>query len=388
MPITGNLQYKHGKYYAVINLYDGNGKRKQKWINTNLTLRGNKKQAERFLREQLSLYEKIDISPDLITVSEYFSKWLKVIEKTVRPNTFRNYKGNMENHIIPYFENKGILLKELKPSDLETYYFSKLEAGSKIKSMEALSPTTIKHHHQNISKALNDAMRQGLIIFNPASPAKTPKVKSYKGDFDNPEELKELLLLFKGSVIELPVRLCSFYGFRRSEVLGLKWSKAIDFVNRTISIKETLQQCVGGDYTDDTKTESSCRTLPMPDEIYDLLMEHKNLQNEREHLMGDYYIHSDYVCTWENGKVISPNYLSSKFHKVIMNSNLKKIRFHDLRHSASTNLLSMGFSFAQVKEWLGHESAATTAKYYAHADKSSKNKMSEAMEKALSNKTK
>jgi len=137
-----------------------------------------------------------------------------------------------------------------------------MKAGSKLKTREALSPTTIKHHHQNISKALTDAVRRGLIPNNPASAARTPKSEKFNPEFLNTKEVEDLLTLFKGSVIEVPVQLCAFYGFRRSEVLGLKWD-AIDFERKTISIELTLQQGIGGNYEDKTKTPKSTRTMPM-----------------------------------------------------------------------------------------------------------------------------
>ena len=88
------------------------------------------------------------------------------------------------------------------------------------------------------------------------------------------------MLLVKGSVIELPVQLCSIYGFRRSEVLGLKW-KYIDFDRRTLTVAETLQQNTGGSYVDVTKNESSCRMLPLTQQAYDLLLAQKEQQEER-----------------------------------------------------------------------------------------------------------
>lgn len=139
----------------------------------------------------------------------------------------------------------------------------------------------------------------------------------------------------------------------------LKW-KNVDFINRTITISETLQQHTGGNYTDHPKTESSYRTLSLNNTAYDLLKEQKKLQDERKLLMGNYYIYNDYVCTWGNGEVITPNYLTRTFHSVIQNSTLPQIRLHDLRHSVASNLLNLGFSVVQVQEWewLGHGSAS------------------------------
>lgn len=369
--VTGSVQAKNGKYYAVLNYKDDFGKRKQKWIGTGYAIRGNKKKAERFLEEQLAAWNEKNIQYCDLTVDKYFENWLEEIKYEVKPNTYRGYCGNMKNHIIPYFKAKKLLIQELKPYHLEEYYKHKLNPNSKLNNQEALSHTTIKHHHQNISKALADAVRKGIINYNPAASARTPKAESFKGNFLNPMQLKELLILFKGSAIELPVILSAVYGFRRSEVLGLKWSH-IDFVNRTITICETLQQGTGGNYTDTPKTESSYRTLPMTDDVYKLLENHRNIQSQKRKLLGNYYNVNDYVCTFDNGQVISPNYLSRTFHSTISKSSLPLIRFHDLRHSVASNLLNKGFSVVQVAEWLGHSSSSTTLKFYAHNDKTFK----------------
>lgn len=371
--VTGSIQEKNGKYYAVISYKDDYGKRKQKWINTGYTLRGNKKKAERFLEEQLSEWNRKDIRYSDLTVAQYFENWLEEIELDVKPNTYRGYCGNMKNHIIPYFKAKNILLQDLKPYHLEEYYRYKLKPNSKLNGNEALAKTTIKHHHQNISKALADAVRKGMIYYNPASSARTPKAETFKSEFLNPEQIQDLLALFKGSVIELPVTLCAIYGFRRSEVLGLTWN-SIDFVNRTITISQTLQQHKGDkkNYLDSPKTESSYRTLPMTDDVYKMLNMHKDFQNKKKALLGNYYVDNNFVCTWDNGSVITPNYLTRSFHTVISKSTLPNIRLHDLRHSVASNLLNKGFSVVQVADWLGHSSSTTTLQFYAHNDKSSK----------------
>ncbi len=96
--------------------------------------------------------------------------------------------------------------------------------------------------------------------------------------------------------------------------------------------------------------------------------------------MGNYYVKSDYVCTWADGKVIQPNFLTREFHRILLNSDLPLIRFHDLRHSTASNLLDNNFSAVQVGEWLGHSSPATTLNFYAHANKASKNDISNALQ--------
>ena len=167
----------------------------------------------------------------------------------------------------------NVELQELKPFQLNDYYKSKVGT---------ISVTTIKHHHQNISKALSDAVEKGLISVNPATAAKTPKAtKKFKAEFLNRSEIKLLMDEVKDTPIYLPTFLASVYGFRRSEVLGLKWHN-IDFENETIWIRETLQQSTKAltgecNYTSETKTESSNRTLPMTPQVKEALLEQKRL---------------------------------------------------------------------------------------------------------------
>lgn len=186
MAITGSIQEKNGRYHMVINMPTENGKTKPKWETTGLTVRDNKKRAEKILNERLAELNKYNLPYCNMIVAEYFTQWLTKIKQEVRPNTYRSYYGNMTNHIIPHFEQRRILLQDLKPYQLEDYYKSKLQSNSKLNSGEALSPTTIKYHHQNISKALSDALRRGIIYYNPASAAKTPKAERYRGDYLEP----------------------------------------------------------------------------------------------------------------------------------------------------------------------------------------------------------
>ena len=115
-------------------------------------------------------------------------------------------------------------------------------------------------------------------------------------------------------------------------------------------IAETLQQNTGGNYIDAPKTNSSYRTLPMTDEVYRLLLDKRKSQDENRELLKSGYKESDYVCTLLDGTVISPNYLSKEFHKIIAKSDLPQVRLHDLRHSTASNLLAKGFSVVQVQE--------------------------------------
>lgn len=146
---------RNKKWYAVINVLDEHGNRKQKWICTDLPSKNgkaNKTAAKKIANQLQEEYDKKKTPCTNITVAAYFAEWLKQTAAEVRPKTYSAYRGNMENHIIPYFEEKRILLQDLKTIDLEDYYRVKLQPDSRLDANGALSATTIKHHHQNISR--------------------------------------------------------------------------------------------------------------------------------------------------------------------------------------------------------------------------------------------
>ena len=91
----------------------------------------------------------------------------------------------------------------------------------------------------------------------------------------------------------------------------------------------------------------------------------------------------DYICVDEMGTLLSPNYVSSAFSKLLEKHGLRHIRFHDLRHSCASLLLANGVPMKQIQEWLGHSDFSTTANIYAHLDYSSKLSSAEAMVNGL-----
>ena len=388
---TGSLIEKNGYWYARLSVKTEDGKYKQIWRTTKLTIKNNKRKAEAFLKDLVDSYNAENgCFYSGITVAEYFEIWLREIRSEVRDNTYRGYKNNMMNHIIPYFKDKGIRLQELKPHDLSEFYSIKRSTNSKLQKAEPLSSRTIQHLHQNISKALNDAVERGYINYNPDTTSKRPKLKKFTAKFLNQKQIMELLASLQGTLIYLPVLFCSIYGFRRSEVLGIEWS-CIDFENNTLHIRQTLQQSTkelsgSTNYLDETKNDSSNRTMPLIPVLKEKLLAQKHWQFENKEEYENLYSESDYVFTQENGSVITPNYLSKNFRKYADSAGFCGLRLHDLRHSVASNLLNKGFSYVQTAEWLGHSNPSTTFRFYAHVDKTSKLAIAEDYERVIENK--
>ena len=142
-----------------------------------------------------------------------------------------------------------------------------------------LSANTIKHRHANIHKALQYAYTNDLIPENPANKVSLPKVKKYMGNYYNATQLEQMFELFKNDPAGFGVITASFYGLRRSEIVGLKWD-AIDFERKTITIRHTVTEVTLEGKTeliisDSTKTQSSYRTLPLVAPFEKILLQMK-----------------------------------------------------------------------------------------------------------------
>ena len=278
------------------------------------------------------------------------------------------------------FRKRGIKLVDLKATDLQDFY---------TKQLERVKANSVIHYHANIHKALKYAVKIDLIPTNPADKVERPKKNEFKGSYYSADEIHALTEIAEGTKLEIPVLLASFYGLRRSEVLGLKWD-AIDFEANTLEIKHIVTQAsIDGKkvlvQADRAKTKSSLRTLPLVPPIRDRLLMLKGQQDTYRRLCGKSYNRDylGYLCVDEIGNIIRPNYVSEQFPKLLEKNGLRPIRFHDLRHSCASLLLANGVPMKQIQEWLGHSDFSTTANIYAHLDYASKLSSAQAMLEGL-----
>ncbi len=181
-------------------------------------------------------------------------------------------------------------------------------------------------------------MKIDLIDSNPADKVERPKKDRFIGSFYDADEVNALLQASKGTKLEMPILFGSFYGLRRSEVIGLKWD-AIDFEHDTITIRHTVTSCdIDGKRVlvaaDTTKTKSSLRTLTLVPFVRERLLALKEEQKKNRRLCGRSYNreYMDYVCVNEIGDLIKPHYVTESFPKLLKASGMRQIRFHDLRH--------------------------------------------------------
>lgn len=383
--VAGHLQEKNGMFYVVLNYRDENGKRKTPWISTNLPVKGNKKRAENFMMDVRRNFvppnvqrieEREAMQKGDILFTDFLLKWLRVAKSTVKLTTYASYEMMATRIIIPYFETLNIKLKELTTEDIQEFYSAQLER---------VSANTVIHYHAVIHRALKYAVKIKTIQSNPAVNVERPRKEKFIGSFYDKKEINTLFDIIQGHPLEVAIKLAAFYGLRREEIIGLKWT-AIDFENNTLTIQHTVTECnLDGKHievaSDTAKTDSSLRTMPLVTNFRAMLLAKKEKQEHYRKLCGRSYCkeYLDYIFVNEMGERWKPRYLSDGFKRILEQNGLSRIRFHDLRHTCASLLLANNVPMKKIQEWLGHSEFSTTANIYAHLDFQSKISSAEAM---------
>ena len=381
--VAGHLTLKNGRYYAVLNYRDAGGQRKTKWISLGLPEKGNKRKAEAELARLRAEFkppkEVGDLSSDML-FADYLLEWLEIAKGRLAVATYSSYAAMIKKPVGPYFRQRNLTLRELEARHLQMFYSEMLR---KVK------PNTVIHYHAIIHSALKYAVKTDMLVQNVADKVDRPKKNSFQPVFLSAEEMQKMFEALRGTKLELPVLVAAFYGFRRGEVLGLKWD-AIDFERGTISVIRTVTTItVEGKQMEieqqSAKTKSSLRTLPLIGSFREYFLQVKEAQELNKKVCGNCYNHEydGFVFVDELGERMRANYLTSAFPKFLEDHGLRRMRFHDLRHSCASLLLANGVPLKHIQEWLGHSDFTTTANIYAHLDYKSKITSAQAMETGL-----
>jgi len=309
-----------------------------------------------------------------VLFTDFMLEWLEMMKSRVAETTYSSYNSGISHSIVPYFQDKGYTLTDMEenPKYIQDYYQYELSKG--------LTANTVIRRHANIRKALQHAFQLDLIKSNPADKIERPKKAEYIASYYTEDELTVLFEKSKGDPLELPIILAAYYGLRRSEILGLKWD-AIDFETEKITIRFTVTEVSKGAgkgnvivEKERTKSKASRRVLPLVPIIKETLLKIKQEQADNKRLCcssyNDKYL--EFVNVNQLGERMKPNYITQHFEILLKRHGLRKIRFHDLRHSCASLLYANGVSLKEIQQWLGHSDISTTANIYTHLDYSSK----------------
>ena len=240
----------------------------------------------------------------------------------------------------------------------------------------------MRQHKNVLNQTLKLAQRDGLIQTNPVDLVVMPHAAQFTGTFYTEAQMRDLLTAVKNERLYPIIYVTALYGLRRSEVLGLKWD-SINFAMQTLTIRHTVARVTKVVEKNKTKNASSFRSFPLTDDavrLFKILLQQEQIY--RNHFGKD-YIDNDYVFTWEDEHPYSPDYVSHTFHKLLKKYDLPHIRFHDLRHTCASMLLSEGYGLKDVQEWLGHSDIKMTANIYGHLDIRRKRSIANGLEQAL-----
>ena len=330
--VAGHLTLKNGRYYAVLNYRNAGGQRKTKWIALGLPEKGNKRKAEAELAKLRAEFEPPkevgDLSSDML-FADYLLEWLEIAKGRLAVATYSSYAAMIKKPVGPYFRQRNLTLRELEARHLQMFYSEMLR---KVK------PNTVIHYHAIIHSALKYAVKTDMLIQNVADKVDRPRKNSFQPVFLSAEEMQKMFEALRGTKLELPVLVAAFYGFRRGEVLGLKWD-AIDFERGTISVIRTVTTItLDGKQAEieqqSAKTKSSLRTLPLIGSFREYFMQVKEAQELNKQVCGNCYNYEydGFVFVDELGERMRVEYLTNAFPKFLESHGLRRMRFHDLRH--------------------------------------------------------
>ncbi|MDI6617862.1 MAG: site-specific integrase [Clostridiales bacterium] len=313
------------------------------------------------------------IEPAKMTFNDLCTKWIKDYGETnLAPKTLFRYKEMLNSRILPAMGH--LKIEKIKPLHLVEFYKNLQESGiRKDGKPGGLSAQTIKHHHRLIHAIFETAVKEwDLLAVNPAANIKPPKVPKCEAKFYEEADIKALLAALdtlpeSKLKYKLAVYIDISTGLRLGELMGLKWGH-INMQTGIISIVEATQYLPKmGTFEKSPKTVTSNRVLVLPAITLSMLKNYKLQQNEYRLKMGSLWNNTDFVFTQRNGSPMNTYTFSRWFPKFLKSHNLKKITFHQLRHTNATMLLSSGMDLKTVSKLLGHANISTTGNIYAHA---------------------
>ena len=381
------IQGKKGFLYIVTSqvvIKDGIKKSEKKWIATGLAdTPENVKKASEARAKLLNNTTTTTIDHN-VSLTDYVDHILEKKKREVSDTTYSAYfyRGRR----IKEFFGKS-KLRDIKEKMIERF----LDA---LFLTHNAQPRTVKDTKVLFGTIMEQAVKDGIITYNPVKEVvinkdlaiKYAKDKTVGDDFFSYDEAQLFLDQTKNHELYELFYLTVFFGLRREEILGLRWS-AIDFKNKTMRICHTVTKGTTITRANSTKTSSSDREYPLTDEQIEMFQQIKEKENKYRDLFGKEYIENDYIFKHQDGSLYYPDYPTKAFRKLIkkMPDLPQNITFHGLRSSCVSILVHEGMDVKSIQKWVGHADIDTTLRIYAKVkDKEAKREISNTMTNILS----
>lgn len=306
-------------------------------------------------------------SNEKVTLKEWFEIWLfEYKTNEVADSTIEKYNSYYNNY-IKNNEIGSLKLKNLKGSNLQTYYNSLLRERQK-------TPELLKGLNKVLSSCLRQAMKEHYILFNPCESISLPKVtKKQEIEIFTLEEQKKLLNSLDGYKYRMLIILALGTGLRIGELLGIQWND-INFNENNLTVKRAVKRTASQNISNDKpryilgdlKTKTSYRIVPIPINIIKELKLHHRIQNEEKMKCHELYVDNDLVFANELGELLQISTIQKSYNKLLKDCKMSHKKFHALRHTYATRLFERNVPLKTVQILMGHSNIKITADVYTH----------------------
>lgn len=328
----------------------------------------------------------VRVAGSIQSVSDFMAYWLReVVGDRVRPSTLRTYEWLSRCYVVPLLGTQR--LAKVQPPTVRTFLnrakstcqccaqgkdAARAAAGKGARCCAKKprqccesfpSDGTIRHLHRMIRAALQDAVVDGLLAENPARNLRL--AHRYRPRFTplTGEEAKLLLKTARSDRLYALYAVALALGLRRGEALGLRWED-VDLVDGLVFVRQTLQRLGGKLVFGPVKSDGSERVIGLPAPCLAALREHRQSQAAEQRTAGESWKDHGLVFTTTIGTPIEPRNLNRHFVRLLERAGLRRVRFHDLRHSCATLLYEQGVPIEKIQDVLGHSSPTITKMIY------------------------
>lgn len=361
-----------------------------KQIQRTITGKTQKEVAQRLRQVTSELDLGSYVAPCKTTLAEWLMTWQDEYLGSIKESSRYNYKRDIELYIVP-------VLGSVKLDALNTTQIQKLY-NSLTAPPRSLSAKTVKDIHGVLHSALQQAVDNRLIRYNPSDACKLPKVLKKELRILAEDEIAAFLKEISGHAHEHLYRFSLFSGMREAEILGLTWD-CVDFEHSTVTVKQQLrrhQEKGKGYYISSTKNTKSRIIKLAPSAMQELRLQKQKLEDMKQ-AASELWVETPMIDTPERGQLLpydlvfrnnvgellSYRTVYDCYKRVVAKLGIPELRFHDLRHSYAAAALRCGDDIKTLQENLGHATAAFTLNVYGHVTEQMKNASADRMEQFI-----